>query len=66
MYDIYGINPHNFGFSETTDFKTFTNLGRFNEGVMKAVNFSSPKHAAVIHLTLAELDRLEAYYRKAK
>ncbi len=66
MYDIYGINPHNFGFSETTDFKTFTNLGRFNEGVMKAVNFSSPKHAAVIHLTLAELDRLEAYYGKGK
>jgi len=58
MYDIYGINPHNFGFSETTDFVNFTNLGHFNEGVMKAVNFSSPKHAAVIHLTKKEASRL--------
>lgn len=54
MYDIYGINPHNFGFLETTDFKNFKDLGHFNEGVMKAVNFSSPKHAAVISLTKKE------------
>jgi hypothetical protein len=38
MYDIYGINQHNFGFSETSDFKNFINLGRFDEGVMKAIN----------------------------
>ena len=36
MYDIYGLRPPNFGFRETSDFKNFTNLGRFNEGVMKA------------------------------
>lgn len=60
MYDVYRINPHNFGFSETTDFKTYTNLGRFNEGVMKSTNFSSPKHGAIIHLTAAEADRLAA------
>lgn len=42
MYDIYGLRPPNFGFRETTDFKTFTDLGRFNEGVMKATNSSSP------------------------
>ncbi len=41
MDDIYGIDPHNFGFSETTDFKTFTNLGRFNERVMKTVGFTT-------------------------
>ena len=58
MYDVYGINPHNFGFVETTDFKTFTPLGRFNEGVMKTVGFSSPKHGAVIPISEAEADRL--------
>ncbi|WP_443937738.1 glycoside hydrolase family 43 protein [Pedobacter sp. MW01-1-1] len=58
IYDIYRINPHNFGFSETSDFKNFTNLGRFNEGVMKSTNFSSPKHGAVIHLTKKEANKL--------
>lgn len=64
MYDIYSINPHNFGFIETTDFKTFKNLGRFNEGVMKTTNFASPKHGAVIHLTKDEAKRLEEFWRK--
>ncbi len=58
MYDIYGIKPHNFGFSETTDFATFKDLGHFNEGSMKATNFSSPKHAAVVHLTSKEANTL--------
>lgn len=62
MYDIYGIKPHNFGFVETSDFKTFTPLGRFNEGVMKATNFKSPKHGSVIHITKEEADRLERYW----
>jgi len=62
MYDIYGINPHNFGFSETTDFVHFTNLGHFNEGVMKATNFTSPKHAAVIHLTKKEAKELAKHW----
>lgn len=62
MYDIFGINPHNFGFSETSDFKHFTNLGRFNEGVMKATNFQSPKHGAVIHLTREEAERLAKHW----
>lgn len=63
MYDIYGIQPHNFGFSETSDFIHFTDLGRFNEGIMKATNFSSPKHAAVIHLTAAEANRLAKHWK---
>ncbi|WP_372775561.1 glycoside hydrolase family 43 protein [Mangrovibacterium sp.] len=58
MYDIYGIQPHNFGFRETTDFKSFNDLGRFNEGVMKATNFEIPKHGAVIHLTKDEAEKL--------
>lgn len=58
MYDVFGIRPHNFGFSETSDFQTYTNLGRFNEGVMKSTNFSSPKHGSVIHLTKDEADHL--------
>jgi len=62
MYDIYSVQPHNFGFVETKDFKTFTNLGHFNEGVMKATNFSSPKHGSVIHLTAEEANKLAEYW----
>ena len=46
MYDIYSIQPHNFGFSETTDFINFTNIGHFNEGVMKTSNFTIDFFAA--------------------
>lgn len=62
MYDIYGIDPHNFGFRETSDFVNFTDLGHFNEGVMKATNFSSPKHGAVIHLTAQEARQLADHW----
>ncbi len=55
MYDVYGARPNNMGFSETTDFVTWRNLGRFNEGVMRGTNFERPKHGAVTHLTLDEL-----------
>jgi hypothetical protein len=58
IYDIYGITPHNFGFSETCDFVSFKDIGHFNEGVMKSTNFSSPKHGAVVHLTKKEADAL--------
>lgn len=63
MYDVYSINPHNFGFVETSDFKTFTPLGHFNDGVMTTTNFSSPKHGAVIHITQAEADALRAHWK---
>ncbi|WP_316795024.1 glycoside hydrolase family 43 protein [Pedobacter agri] len=66
MYDIYGINPHNFGFSETTDFITFKDLGHFNEGVMKTTNFTSPKHGSVIHLTAKEADELSAFWKSSR
>lgn len=62
MYDIFSINPHNFGFMETSDFETFTPLGRFNEGVMKTTNFTSPKHGAVIHLTKSEAQKLRDHW----
>ncbi len=62
MYDIFSIHPHNFGFVETSDFKTFKPLGRFNEGVMRATNFVSPKHGSVIQITKAEAQRLENYW----
>lgn len=61
MYDCFRINPHNFGFVETSDFKTFTPLGHFNDGVMKTTNFTTPKHGAVIHITAEEKARLDAY-----
>lgn len=63
MYDIFSINPHNFGFCETTDFKTFTHLGHFNEGVMKITNAVSPKHGAVIQITAEEANRLETHWK---
>ena len=56
LYDVYGLRPSNMGFSETTDFENYTNIGRFNEGVMKTVNFSNPKHGAVTYLTKDEID----------
>jgi hypothetical protein len=58
MYDIFGLRPNNFGFRETSDFENFTDLGRFNEGVMRATNFEKPKHGAVTHLTRAEAENL--------
>jgi len=62
MYDVFGIHPGNMGFSETADFKTFTKLGYFNDGAMKATNFSSPKHGAVMSLTAAEARRLADHW----
>lgn len=62
MYDVYSINPHNFGFVETSDFQSITNLGHFNEGVMKTTNFTAPKHGAVVRLTKEEADRLEQFW----
>ena len=62
MYDIYGLKPNNFGFRETSDFVHFTDLGRFNEGEMKATNFSMPKHGAVIHLTREEAIKLANHW----
>jgi hypothetical protein len=63
MYDVYGARPNNMGFSETTDFVTYTHLGRFNEGVMKTVNFSRPKHGAVTYLTLDELKAIVGHWK---
>lgn len=62
MVDVYGIEPHTFGFYETRDFDHFEPLGRFNEGVMKTTNFSSPKHASVVALTRSEAQTLAAHW----
>ena len=64
LYDIFSIKPHNFGFCETSDFVGFTNLGRFNEGVMKSTNFSSPKHGAVIQITKKEAKRVTDHWKQ--
>jgi hypothetical protein len=63
MYDVYGARPNNMGFSETTDFATYKNLGHFNEGVMKTTNFTGPKHGAVTYLTLDELKSVAAHWK---
>jgi hypothetical protein len=63
MYDVYGLRPSNMGFSETIDFINFKDLGHFNEGVMKATNFTSPKHGAVTHLTKKELEAMIKYWK---
>jgi len=62
MYDVYGARPNNMGFSETTDFTTYRDLGHFNEGVMRGTNFERPKHGAVSYLTLAELRAVAAHW----
>jgi hypothetical protein len=51
------------GFSETADFVTYKNLGRFNEGVMKTTNFAGPKHGAVTYPTLDELKSVAAHWK---
>jgi predicted GH43/DUF377 family glycosyl hydrolase len=63
IYDIYSIKPHNFGFSETSDFENFSYLGHFNEGVMKTTNFSISKHPAVIQITRKEAKNLAAKWQ---
>jgi hypothetical protein len=63
MYDVFSIQPHNFGFVETTDFVKFNDLGHFNEGVMKTINFTSPKHGAIIQLTKYEAMKLAEHYK---
>jgi predicted GH43/DUF377 family glycosyl hydrolase len=65
MYDVFGAKPkNNMGFSETTDFVHFKNIGRFNEpsSPMKAANFANPKHGAVIAITPEEEKRLQDYF----
>ncbi len=66
MYDVFSVNPHNFGFCETTDFKEFKDLGHFNKGVMKIEDVVSPKHGAIIQITKEEAARLEKYWKEAK
>jgi hypothetical protein len=61
MYDVYGAG--NMGFSETTDFVTYKNLGRMNEGVMKGSNFSRPKHGGVTYLTLDEMKGIVEFWK---
>ena len=63
MYDVYGARPSNMGFSETTDFVHYKNLGHFNEGVMKTTNFTSPKHGAVTYLTAKELKAVAEHWK---
>lgn len=63
MYDVFSIQPNNFGFVETMDFKNFTDIGHFNEGVMKTTNFTSPKHGAIIQLTKKEAQKLAKHYK---
>lgn len=61
MYDNFS-QPNEMAFAETTDFRTFKDLGRFNQGVMKTTNFDGAKHGAVIWLTKTELANLAAHW----
>ena len=58
MYDIFSVRPHNFGFAETSDFETFTDLGHFDAGVMNRTNFSVQKHGSIVSLTKKEAQQL--------
>ena len=66
MFDNYSRQPHNFGFLETTDFKTFTPLGYFDDPdcPMKRTNFSEQKHGAVVQVTKSELKKLISHWSK--
>jgi len=66
MYDCFGTSPHNFGFLETTDFKTYTDIGHFNDegGKMKTTNFTSPKHGAVTAISKKQAQSLLDYWQK--
>lgn len=63
MHDNFSIKPHNFGFTETTDFVHYTPIGYFDKGKMKRTNFSEQKHGAVIWLTKKEVKRLEKQWK---
>ena len=68
MYDVFSARPNNMGFSATTDFIHYTDLGHFHtmtdeNAVMKATNFSSPKPGAVIQITKKELRRLQKHWK---
>lgn len=65
MYDVFGAKPvGNMGFSETTDFVHFRDLGHFNDkgSPMKATNFSEAKHGAVIAVSKDEVQALHKYF----
>lgn len=65
MYDNF-TRPNEMAFQETTDFKTFTPLGRFNKGVMKTTNFTGAKHGAVMPLTKAEAKKFAEHWKLEK
>lgn len=65
MYDAFGLKPEgNMGFSETTDFVHFRDIGHFNEpnSPMKATNFSAPKHGAVMAISAKEAQKLKRHF----
>ena len=62
MHDNYYRHPHNFGFTETEDFKHYTPIGYFDEGKMTRTNFSEQKHGAIINLTRREAKKLQKEY----
>jgi hypothetical protein len=66
MVDVFSVRPHNFGFCETSDFAAFQDIGHFNKGVMKTINFSSPKHGSVLQITKQEADRLAMHWSLEK
>ena len=66
MYDVFSIQPHNFGYVETSDFKNFTDLGHFNDSVgpMKIEGIVSPKHGAVISVPRSHAQKLREHWEK--
>lgn len=65
MFDNFNRRPCNFGFVETSDFKTFTMTGYFDDEncAMKRTNFTQQKHGAVITLPVSDIERLEKYWK---
>lgn len=68
MFDNYSRRPHNFGFVETSDFRSFQMTGYFDgeDSPMHCANFSEQKHAAVAPLTVKETKTLEKCWKNRK
>ena len=62
MYDCFGLNPHDFGFVETPDFKTWRHIGYFGDGELKREGFSEQKHGAVVKVPAEIAHSLEAHF----
>lgn len=61
MWDSFSMNPHNFGFTETKDFKSWRPIGYFDapSSPMKRHGFAGQKHGSVLAVPREAIRALE-------